>query len=138
MDKLFGNYEVKLLVQMVKSFGKSINRMYSMGVCAILGMSYLDALSEDLESDSFINSTLQRFTCRLFYRFGSLVAPLSIGLITGRHYLLEQTLLQVLKMAEQMALRKETSEWPITPSKFAGLGAAMAAGVLGVLGYYIY
>ena len=24
-------------------------------------------------------------------------------------------------------LRKETSEWPTTPSKYAGLGAAMAA-----------
>ena len=39
VDKLFCNYEAKLLGQMVKSLGKSIIRMYSMGVCAILGMS---------------------------------------------------------------------------------------------------
>ena len=61
VDKLFGIYEVKLSVQMVKSLGKSIIGMYLMGACAILGMSNQDALS-DLESDPFLNSTLQRFT----------------------------------------------------------------------------
>ena len=54
-----------------------------------LGISNQDALSEDLESDPFLNSALQRFTCKLYYRFGSFLAPLSVGLITGRHYLSE-------------------------------------------------
>ena len=62
VDKLFRNYEAKLAGQMVKSLGKSIIRMYSMGACVVLGMSNHDALSEDLESDSFLNSALQRFT----------------------------------------------------------------------------
>ena len=60
-----------------------------MGACAILGTSNQDALSEDLESDPFLNSALQRFTGELYYRFGSFLAPLSIGLITSRHYLSE-------------------------------------------------
>ena len=47
-------------------------------------------LSEDLESDPFLNSALQRFTCELYYRFGSFLAPLSTGLITSRHYLSER------------------------------------------------
>ena len=67
VDKLFSNYEVKLLDQMVKSLGKSIIKMYSMGACAVLGMSNQDTLSEDLESDPFLNSALQRFTCELYY-----------------------------------------------------------------------
>ena len=46
-------------------------------------------LSEDLENDPFLNSALQRFTCELYYRFGSFLAPLSIGIITSRHYLSE-------------------------------------------------
>ena len=46
-------------------------------------------LSEDLESDPFLNSALQRFTCELYYRFSSFLAPLSVGLITSRHYLSE-------------------------------------------------
>ena len=67
---LFNNYEAKLSGQMVKSLGKSIINMYSMGACAALGISDQDSLSEDLENDPFLNSTLQRFTCELYYRFG--------------------------------------------------------------------
>ena len=63
--------------------------MYLMGACAVLGISNQDALSEDLENDPFLNSALQRFTCELYYRFGSFLAPLSIGIITSRHYLYE-------------------------------------------------
>ena len=72
---------------MVKSLGRSIINMYSMGVCAALGISNQDGLSEDLENDLFLNSALQRFICELYYRFGSFLAPLSVGLITSRHYL---------------------------------------------------
>ena len=90
VEKLFNNYEAKLSGQMVKSLGKSIINMYSMGACAVLGISNQDALSEDLENDPFLNSALQRFTCELYYRFGSVLAPLSIGIITSRHYSLSE------------------------------------------------
>ena len=90
VEKLFNNYEAKLSGQMVKSLGHSIISMYLLGVCAALGLSNQDALSEDLENDPFLNSALQRFTCELYYRFGSFLAPLSIGLITSRHYLSER------------------------------------------------
>ena len=56
--------------------------MYLMGAYVVLRMTNQDALSEDLESDPFLNSALQRFTCELYYRF--------VGLITSRHYLSEQ------------------------------------------------
>ena len=51
MDKLFNNYEAKLSGQMVKSLGKSVINMYSMGACSALGISNQDALSEDIEND---------------------------------------------------------------------------------------
>ena len=70
---------------MVKSLGKSIINMYSIGASAALGISNQDALSEDLENDPFLNSALQRFTCELYYRFGSFLAPLSVGIIMSRH-----------------------------------------------------
>ena len=89
VEKLFNNYKAKLSGQMVKSLGHSIINMYSMGACAVLGISNQDALSEDLENDSFLNSALQRFTCELYYRFGSFLAPLSVRIITSRHYLSE-------------------------------------------------
>ena len=88
VEELFNNYEDKLSGQMVKSPGCSIVNMYSMGACSALGITNQDALSEDLENDPFPNSALQRFTCELYYRFGSFLAPLSVGIIMSRHYLL--------------------------------------------------
>ena len=59
VDKLFSNYEAKLSGQMVKSLGKSIIKIYSMGACAVLGMNNQDTLSDDLEiSDPFLYSAL--------------------------------------------------------------------------------
>ena len=89
VEKLFNNYEAKLSGQMVKSLGCSVINMYSVGACAVLGISNQEALSEDLENDPFLNSALQRFTCKLYYRFGSFSTPLSVGIITSRHYLSE-------------------------------------------------
>ena len=61
-----------------------------MGACSALGTTIQDALSEDLENNPFLNSALQRFTCKLYCRFGSFLAPLSIGIITSRHYVLSE------------------------------------------------
>ena len=72
--------------------------MYSMGACAVLGMTNQDALSEDLESDLFPNSALQRFTFELYYRFGSFLAPKVLdSLLAGINYPN-----MVLKMEEQV------------------------------------
>ena len=85
VEKLFNNYAAKLSGQMVKSLGKLIINMYSMGACAALGISNQDALSEDLENNPFLNSALQRFTCELYCRFSLFLAPLSIGIITNKN-----------------------------------------------------
>ena len=90
VENLFNNYKAKLSGQMVKSLGHSIINMYSVGACAPLGITNQDARSEDLENDPFLNSALQRFTCELYYRFGLFLAPVSIGIITNRHYLSER------------------------------------------------
>ena len=60
-----------------------------MGACSALGKRNQEALSKDLENDPFQNSALQRFPCDLYNRFGSFLAPLSVGIITSRHYLSE-------------------------------------------------
>ena len=89
VEKLFNNYEAKLSGQMVKSLGNLIINMYSMGACSALGIADQEAQSKDLENNPYLNSALQRFSCELYYRFGSFLAPLSIGIITSRHYLSE-------------------------------------------------
>ena len=105
VEKFFNNYEAKLSGQMVKSLNKQIINMYSMGACAALGISNQDVLSEDLENDPFLNSAFQRFTCELYYRFGSFLAPLSFGIITSRHYLSERN-----KNGERTSGTSATSE----------------------------
>ena len=71
---------------MTKSLGKSIINLYSNVACSVLGIGNQQELSTDLESDPFLNTALQRFTCYLYYRFGTLLAPVSIRIITGKHY----------------------------------------------------
>ena len=86
VNTLLNRYESVLSAQMTKSLGKSVINLYSNIACSLLGVDNQDALSEDLESDPFLSSAMQRFTCNLYYRFGALLAPASIAIITGKHY----------------------------------------------------
>ena len=86
VNTLLIRYESVLSAQMTESLGKSIINLYSNIVCIVLGIGNQQELSTDLESDPFLNTALQRFTCDLYYRFGALLAPVSVGIITGKHY----------------------------------------------------
>ena len=85
VNALLNRYKSVLSAQMTKSLGKSIN-LYSNLACSVLGVGNQQELSTDLECDPFLNTAMQRFTCDLYYRFGALLAPVSIGIITGQHY----------------------------------------------------
>ena len=65
VNTLLNRYESVLSAQMTKSLSKRIT-------------SYL-------ECDPFLNTAMQRFTCDLYCHFGTLLAPVSIGKITGKH-----------------------------------------------------
>ena len=52
----------------------------------MLGVGNKQELSTDLESDPFRNTAMQRFTCDLYYLFSALLAPVSVRIITGKHY----------------------------------------------------
>ena len=86
VNTLINRYESVLSAQMTKSLGKSIINLYSNLACSVLGIGNQQELSTDLESDTFLNTAMQRFTCNLYYRFGALSAPVSVGIITGKHY----------------------------------------------------
>ena len=85
INTLINRYESVLSAQMAKSFGKSIINLYSNIACSMLGIGNQQDLSNDLECDPFLNTAMQRFTCNLYYRFGALLAPVSVGIITGKH-----------------------------------------------------
>ena len=86
VNTLLNRYESVLSAQMNKSLGKSIINLYSNLACSVLGVGNQQELSTDLECDPFLNTAMQRFTCDLYYRFGALSAPISVGIITGKHY----------------------------------------------------
>ena len=86
VSTLLNRYESVLSAQMTKSLGKSIMNLYSNVACSVLGVGNQQELSTDLESDPFLNTALQRFTCDLYYHFGTLLAPISVGIITSKHY----------------------------------------------------
>ena len=86
VNTLLNRYESVLSAQMTKSLGKSVINLYSNLACSVLGIGSQQELSDDLECDPFLNTAMQRFTCDLYYRFGALLAPISVGIITGKHY----------------------------------------------------
>ena len=86
VNTLLNRYESPLSAQMTKSLGKSIINLYSNIACSVLGVGNQQELTTDLEKDPFLNTALQRFTCDLYYHFGALLAPVSVGIITGKHY----------------------------------------------------
>ena len=86
INTLLNRYESILSAQMTKSLGKIVINLYSNIACSVLGVGNQQELSTDLKSDPFLNTALQRFTCDLYYRFGTLLAPVSVGIITGKHY----------------------------------------------------
>ena len=83
---LLNRCESVLSAQMTKSLGKSIINLYSNVACSVLSIGNQQELSTDLESDPFLNTALTRFTCDLYYRFDAMLAPVSVGIITGKHY----------------------------------------------------
>ena len=86
VNKLLNRYKSVLSSQMTKSLGKSVINLYSNIACSVLGVGNQQELSTDLECDPFLNTAMQRFTCHLYYRFGTLLALVSVGIITGKHY----------------------------------------------------
>ena len=86
VSTLINRYESVLSAEMTKSLGKSVINLYSNIACSVLGVGNQQDLSNDLECDPFLKTAMQRFTCDLYYRFGALLAPVSVGIITGKHY----------------------------------------------------
>ena len=86
VNTLLNRYESVLSAQMTKSLGKSVINLYSNIACSVLGIGNQQELSTDFECDPFLNTAMQRFTCDLYYRFGALLAPVSVSIITGKHY----------------------------------------------------
>ena len=87
VNTLLNRYESVLSAQMTKSLGKSVINLYSNIACSVLDIGNQQNLSDNLECDPFLNTAMQRLTCNLYYYcFGAFLAPVSVGIITAKHY----------------------------------------------------
>ena len=86
VNTLLNRYKSILSAQMTKSLGKCVINLYSNIACSVLGIGNQQDLSDDLECDPFLNTAMQRFICDLYYCSSTLLAPVSVGIITGKHY----------------------------------------------------
>ena len=86
VNTLLNRYESILSAQMTKLLGKSVINLYSNIACSVLGIGNQQDLSDNLECNPFLNTAMQRFTCDLYYHFSAFLAPVSVGIITGKHY----------------------------------------------------
>lgn len=85
IDTYFSRYERVLGSQMVKSLGKTIIKIYSKFMNRFIGVDSEEDLSYDLHQDPIISNTMGSVACSLYYRFGTLLAPFTAGLITFNH-----------------------------------------------------
>ena len=86
VNTLLNRYESILSAQMTKLLGKSVINLYSNIACSVPVVCNQQDLSNDLECDPFLNTAMQRFTCDLYCQFGALLTPISVVIITGKHY----------------------------------------------------
>ena len=86
VNTLLNRYESVLSAQMTKYVRQKCYKFIFKHCLQVLGVGKQQELSDDLECDPFLNTAMQRFTCDLYYRFGALLAPVSVGIITGKHY----------------------------------------------------
>ena len=115
INTLISRYESVLSAQMTKSLGKSVINLYSNIACSVLGVGNQQELSTDLESNPFLNTAIQRFTCDLYYRFGALLAPVSVGIITGKHY--AKKILSLNQMTDQTTEPMTQQQETVTKQK---------------------
>ena len=81
INALSNRYESVLSAQMTNSLGKSVINLYSNVACSVLGIGNQQDISNDLECDPFFNTVVQRFTCDLYYRFDTFLAPVLGGIM---------------------------------------------------------
>lgn len=82
---LHNRYEKVLGSQMTKSIGQSIIRVYAKVVSKVVCLDSEDELLDDLNKDPVIHTCIGEVSRTLYFKFGSLIAPLSASLITFNH-----------------------------------------------------
>ena len=81
IETLHDRYSSLLGSKLVKNFGQVIVKLFSNTISKYLPVDE-EKLRHELEDNPLINNTLGSFCCNLYYKFGPLLAPVVVALIT--------------------------------------------------------
>ena len=83
--KIYTRYEARLGVCMTKTLGKAALQLYTTVATMFLPIApeNRQPLMEDLESDLIVDRVLNSTACELYYRYGNLLAPITVALTTA-------------------------------------------------------
>ena len=85
IEKYHCRYEAQLGSRMVRSVGQTALTLYAKLVSLFAPIDSEQDLTYDLTQDPVVTKSLESLACDLYYRFGTLLAPLIMGLITVNH-----------------------------------------------------
>lgn len=85
IEKYYTRYEAQLGSKMVKSLGQTVIGLYTKLVSQFFPLDSSQDLMYDLSQDPVLTKSLESLSCDLFYRFGGLLSPVVMGLITFNH-----------------------------------------------------
>ena len=85
--KIYNRYEARLGVCMTKTLGKAALQLYTTVATMFLPIppENRQPLMEDLESDLIVDRVLNSTACELYYRYGNLLAPITVALTTAKY-----------------------------------------------------
>ena len=85
--KIYTRYEARLGVCMTKTLGKAALQLYTTVATMFLPIppENRQPLIEDLESDLVVDRVLNSTDCELYYRYGNLLAPITVALTTAKY-----------------------------------------------------
>ena len=87
ITKLHAIYEAQLGSVLTKTLGRIVLELYASTVSMLLPIKPEDRrlLINDLESDPFVANALNSYSCAMYYRYGSFLAPFTAALLTVKH-----------------------------------------------------
>jgi len=87
IEELHARHEARLGAAMSKSLGSSHLHVYASIASMLLPLPLSRQLElvADLEQDPFVSSALQSACCKLYYRYGMYLVPLTTTLTTAKH-----------------------------------------------------
>ena len=85
IEDYYARYQSALGAKMAKSIGKSLISIYTKTLNHFFKVKDVDYLSDDLTNDPIVSNTIGSISCELYYRFGNLLGPIAVALISANH-----------------------------------------------------